>query len=583
MQFHLFKSRLDPELIPIQSPKVLLGCHDKTVGKIRNLVGIQPEIYTRLYEAPLLNLAALVQSCPASESHHHAYPGGLLQHILEACVHALSLRQGQILPAGASPESASKVSDLYTYAVFAGSILHDIAKPLTDQRIGLYGRNGRSLDAWNPFMGWMSDYKKAKYFKVSFDKERSYQSHHQSALLFATSVLTAEGLFWLRSEPEVYASFLDLFSDPPSGSLYHLVSSGDQRSVASSLGSQTVSRFATSRPLWMKMKASFRTLIDNGEISLNRAGATGWVDQRGIWLVSKRVTDLLREQLTKEGHEGVPHDNTRIFDVLSEHGLIALTSGGRAIWRCKISTEDWQPENVFSVLLMPLSQVWNDPDDAPMFEGEITVIEANDEATSVDSRDGEHPEKAPVSKVTEANSDTESQPEIKGAMPVKAATVETNYHDFFSVETTPSKEEELQVDPDSPEPTNATYTHDDPDLGVRFHRWLQDGINRKRLLVNTAKSVVHFVDIGVLIVSPLAFKRFANDYSLEWEKVQSEFQKLRINLKTDEDANWFKVRTEGKRKAGGITGWIIPFEHMSLDIAPISNEHLTVLTPVSTD
>ncbi len=128
----------------------------------------------------------------------------------------------------------------------------------------------------------------------------------------------------------------------------------------------------------------------------------------------------------------------------------------------------------------------------------------------------------------------------------------------------------------------STDTEDiEADLGIRFHRWLQEGINRKILLVNTSKSIVHYVDLGILIVSPIAFKRFADEFSLDWERVQSEFQKLRINLKNEEDANWFKVRVEGKRKVAMITGWIVPFHEFSLDIKSNTNEHLKVLTPIS--
>lgn len=37
----------------------------------------------RLYLAPLERYAELVQQFPASENHHHAYPGGMLDHGLE--------------------------------------------------------------------------------------------------------------------------------------------------------------------------------------------------------------------------------------------------------------------------------------------------------------------------------------------------------------------------------------------------------------------------------------------------------------------------------------------------------------------
>jgi len=39
--------------------------------------------FATLYRTPLERYAELVQQFPASESHHHAYPGGMLDHGLE--------------------------------------------------------------------------------------------------------------------------------------------------------------------------------------------------------------------------------------------------------------------------------------------------------------------------------------------------------------------------------------------------------------------------------------------------------------------------------------------------------------------
>jgi len=56
--------------------------------------------FALLYQAPLEHYAELVQQFPASEAHHHAYPGGMLDHGLEIVAYALKLRQSHLLPAG---------------------------------------------------------------------------------------------------------------------------------------------------------------------------------------------------------------------------------------------------------------------------------------------------------------------------------------------------------------------------------------------------------------------------------------------------------------------------------------------------
>ena len=67
--------------------------------------------FATLYRTPLEHYAELVQQFPASESHHHAYPGGMLDHGLEIVAYALKLRQSHLLPIGASPEDQAAQSD----------------------------------------------------------------------------------------------------------------------------------------------------------------------------------------------------------------------------------------------------------------------------------------------------------------------------------------------------------------------------------------------------------------------------------------------------------------------------------------
>ena len=61
--------------------------------------------FATLYLAPLERYAELVQQFPASESHHHAYPGDMLDHGLEIVAYALKLRQSYLLLAGVTPEA----------------------------------------------------------------------------------------------------------------------------------------------------------------------------------------------------------------------------------------------------------------------------------------------------------------------------------------------------------------------------------------------------------------------------------------------------------------------------------------------
>jgi len=88
--------------------------------------------FNTLYLTPLQRYAELVQRFPASESHHHAYHGGMLDHGLEIVAYALKLRQSHLLPVGASPEDQAAQSEAWTAAVTYAALLHDIGKIAVD-------------------------------------------------------------------------------------------------------------------------------------------------------------------------------------------------------------------------------------------------------------------------------------------------------------------------------------------------------------------------------------------------------------------------------------------------------------------
>lgn len=68
--------------------------------------------------------ADLVQLFPASESHHHAYPGNMLDHGLEIVAYALKLRQSHLLPAGATPEAQTAQAEAWTADRAVDSSVH---------------------------------------------------------------------------------------------------------------------------------------------------------------------------------------------------------------------------------------------------------------------------------------------------------------------------------------------------------------------------------------------------------------------------------------------------------------------------
>jgi integrating conjugative element relaxase (TIGR03760 family) len=106
--------------------------------------------FAALYLAPIQRYAELVQQFPASESHHHAYPGGMLDHGLETVAYALKLRQSHLLPPGATPETQAAQSEAWTAGIAYAAMLHDVGKLAVDLHVEY-----EDGSVWHPWHGPM--------------------------------------------------------------------------------------------------------------------------------------------------------------------------------------------------------------------------------------------------------------------------------------------------------------------------------------------------------------------------------------------------------------------------------------------
>jgi integrating conjugative element relaxase (TIGR03760 family) len=123
--------------------------------------------FAELYRTPLYRYAEWVQRFPASESHHHAYPGGMLDHGLEIVAYALKLRQSYLLPAGASPETQVARAEAWTAGTAYAALLHDIGKIAVDLHVEYAGGS-----RWHPWHGPLTH-----PYRFRYVKGREYRLH----------------------------------------------------------------------------------------------------------------------------------------------------------------------------------------------------------------------------------------------------------------------------------------------------------------------------------------------------------------------------------------------------------------------
>jgi len=159
----------------------LLAQHEPRLKAIRRLAGVPSAHWDRLYLGLFLAFVAFVQERPTSEAHHHAGLGGMLAHGLETVFHGLRLRRGHLLPHGAVAEEIAAQQDLWSYATATAALLHDVGKPVTDQRIALHDRCGTSLGRWEPWLRPMPS--AARWYRIEFVRGRRYQVHEKVVAL----------------------------------------------------------------------------------------------------------------------------------------------------------------------------------------------------------------------------------------------------------------------------------------------------------------------------------------------------------------------------------------------------------------
>lgn len=184
--------------------------------------------FATLYLAPLERYAELVQQFPASENHHHAYPGGMLDHGLEIVAYALKLRQSYLLPAGVTPEAQAAQAEAWTAGTAYAALLHDIGKIAVDLHV-----EHADGSVWHPWHGPLR-----KPYRFRYRKEREYRLHSAAAGLLYARLLDRDIFDWLSGYPDLWAALLYVLAGQyeHAGTLGELVVQADQASVAQELG-----------------------------------------------------------------------------------------------------------------------------------------------------------------------------------------------------------------------------------------------------------------------------------------------------------------------------------------------------------
>ncbi|MCM2460209.1 DNA-binding domain-containing protein [Pseudomonas sp. CG7] len=531
----------------IKSSQSLLAAEHRRqlLDRIWQYTALSHPQFSQLYLNPIHRYAELVQQLPASETHHHAYLGGMLDHGLELVACSLKLRQSYLLPTGAAPEDQAAQTDAWSAGIAYGALLHDIGKIAVDLLVER--QDGR---VWHPWQGPLDQPYRFRYFK-----DRDYHLHGAAAGLLYTQILDRSILDWLSGFPSLWANLLYVLAGQyeRAGVLGELVMQADRVSTAQNIGGNPSKALqAPIHSLQHHLISGLRHLVQH-ELKLNQPGAAGWLTQDALWLVSKTVTDKLRAYLLSQSIEGIPSSNLAVFDELQSHGLVESTPEGKAIWTALVAQGNWQQS--FTFLRLQPALIWGSEDRPEAFSGTVSIA-AHDHST-----DTQIPTPAPET-VTARSGQSQPQPDPTA---LEDADYLGTLLDMFD-----SAEPEAREEPSESALGISHPTSDNP--GQAFLNWVKEGILSHKLIVNDSKAKVHTVSGNVFLVTPGIFQRYAQEFpgismgadheGEEWRWVQKQFERLKIHKKRDDGLNIWLCQVEGPRKKAKLKGYIL--EHSGL-------------------
>lgn len=532
--------------------------------------------FATLYLAPLERYAELVQQFPASENHHHAYPGGMLDHGLEIVAYALKLRQSYLLPAGVTPEAQAAQAEAWTAGTAYAALLHDIGKIAVDLHV-----EHADGSVWHPWHGPLR-----KPYRFRYRKEREYRLHSAATGLLYARLLDRDIFDWLSGYPDLWAALLYVLAGQyeHAGTLGELVVQADQASVAQELGGDPSKALAAPKhALQRKLLDGLRYLLKE-EFKLNQAGpADGWLTQDTLWLVSKTVSDKLRAHLLSQGIDGIPASNTAVFNVLQDHGIVQSTPDSKAIWKATV-TSDAGWSHAFTFLKLSPAMIWDTADRPAPFAGRVKVEEEQAEPTPQAPAVADGPRAEGIEAASASTA------------PIASATMDTGVAALLDLlgDTAPPTAPEIPSCPVAeavvPPPQMSLAPSQDraEPSGAHFMAWLRQSVQTRKLIINDAKALVHTVAGTAYLVSPGVFQRYAQEYlqvaalakqeKLEgWQWVQKRFEKLGQHRKQPSGLNIWTCEVTGPRKSRRLHGYLLASPDTLFQETPPDNPYLRLL------
>ena len=316
------------------TPESLLATQVVTIDKIRASSPLLPTEFTQLIVPVLHRYAAWVHLLPASESHHHYGPGGLLAHGLEVAMHAARMADGKAVGIELPPSDRARYAPRWKVASMLAGLLHDLGKPLVDVGATDLDRTMTWPAQAGPIYSWLQEHGLTHY-QFYWRPGSRHERHKPVGTAVSREVIGPELLRWLSDEPTqavVDLMMLSIAQGKTRGNLMSvIVSDADSMSVEADLRKLAEKSRATGQGALNSAAslviAEIRSAVDDGTIPINKNGRPLWWTSEGLVGMYPAVLDEIIPRLAAKKIQGIPSSRPELAKLLCETGFAEPATG----------------------------------------------------------------------------------------------------------------------------------------------------------------------------------------------------------------------------------------------------------------
>ena len=351
--------------VPLTSPNELLAKHQAEVEALMHALRLEGGAAQALVIPLLKRYARFVHRLPASEHHHHAYLGGLLQHGIEAARHAAEAAGDRVFLPDSTPTVRRLGEPRWRFCAAMGALLHDLGKTISDLRVVSVD----GLETWIPFQRGLYDWARGldlQGYRIEW-RARRHRQHEAFAGSIAPRFLDDDLLAWLSRATDPWVPehhSLPVLErpglEPLEAMMGHLLGAresaltpviryGDTISCEQNLSRErsaalSIADAAQFRPA-ERFLVQLKRMLTDGLMSINQAptGAAGGllVTERGYALDMEHGLGAVLEMMRKD--VGVLAPKTLLTD-LSHAGYLVYRPKGDWTWTVEATFSQGQAQ-----------------------------------------------------------------------------------------------------------------------------------------------------------------------------------------------------------------------------------------------